>query len=167
MPPRAKKIVEEEIDPFAPDQDDMPDGDEAQTDLPPWEVEDNETDVKNTDDKPKENKTVVEFGGGERLSVTLKQRKGYEAAWLVLKGDAPADILSTMHDENFKKLLTGGDLKFMRETFGMEEKTEENAEDMSTEYAYDSKGFRFVMYKVGAKTVNALRFQEVKKPSAT
>lgn len=121
MPPRAKKIVEEEIDPFAPDQDDMPDGDEAQTetkvrgtrasavsqghDLPPWEVEDNETNVKNTDDKPKESKTVVEFGGGDRLSVTLKQGKGYEAAWIVLKGDAPADILNTMQDENFKKLM--------------------------------------------------------------
>ena len=66
-------------------------------------------------------------------------------------------------DEKFKKLLTGGDLKLMREAFGPEEKTEENADDQSTEYAYDAKGFRFVKYKVNGRTVNSLRFSEVKK----
>ena len=66
-----------------------------------------------------------------------------------------------------KKLLTDGDLAFMRSTFGMEESVVENAEDMATEYVYDAKGFRFVVYKVGGQTLNALRFQEVKKPSAT
>ena len=68
-------------------------------------------------------------------------------------------------DEKLKKLVTGGDLKYMREAFGPEEKTEENAEDQSTEYVYDAKGFRFVKYKVGGKTLNALRFSEVKKAS--
>lgn len=103
MPPRSRKTVEEKPDPFG---DDQPNADEAQTELPPpWEVEGDETDVKNTDETPKENKTVVEFGGGDRLSVTLKQHKGYEAAWIVLKGDTPADILGTMQDENFQKLM--------------------------------------------------------------
>ncbi len=70
-----------------------------------------------------------------------------------------------LKDEKLKKLLTTGDLKTMREMFGPEEKTEENADDQSTEYAYDAKGFRFVKYKVGNRTVNALRFQEMKKPT--
>jgi len=69
-------------------------------------------------------------------------------------------------DDKLKKLVTEGDLKYMREILGPEEKTEENADDQSTEYAYDSKGFRFVKYKVGGKTINALRFSEMKK-SAT
>jgi len=66
-------------------------------------------------------------------------------------------------DEKLKKLVAGGDLKYMREILGPEEKTEENADDQSTEYVYDAKGFRFVKYKVGGKTVNALRFNEMKK----
>jgi len=69
-------------------------------------------------------------------------------------------------DEQLKKLVTSGDLKYMRDTFGPEEQTVENAEDQSTEYAYDAKGFRFVKYKVSGKTVNALRFIETKKPSS-
>ena len=69
-------------------------------------------------------------------------------------------------DPKFKKLLDSGDLKYMREAFGQEEKTEENIEDPAspgTEYAYDAKGFRFVQYKVGKGTLNALRFSEIKK----
>jgi hypothetical protein len=76
-------------------------------------------------------------------------------------------LASKIKDENFKTLLKNGDLKFLHDKFGMEEKVEDNAEDMSTEYAYDAKGFRFVKYKVGGKTVNALRFFEVKKPGTT
>jgi hypothetical protein len=96
VPPRKRQNIEEQPDPFA---------DEAQTqthdeDTPLWEVEDQKEDVK-----VEEKKTVVEFGGGDRLSVTLKQHKGYEAAWIVLKGDTPADILKTFQDENFKKLM--------------------------------------------------------------
>jgi len=74
-------------------------------------------------------------------------------------------LSAKIKDETLKTLLQKGDLKFMREKFGMEEKMEENADDMSTEYAYDAKGFRFVQYKVGGKTVNALRFTELKKPA--
>jgi predicted small lipoprotein YifL len=66
-------------------------------------------------------------------------------------------------DDKLKKLLATGDLKYMREILGPEEKTEENADDQSTEYAYDARGFRFVKFKVSGKTVNALRFSEIKK----
>ena len=70
-------------------------------------------------------------------------------------------------DEKLKKLLSTGDLKFMREAFGQEEKVEQNDSDPTapaTEYAYDAKGFRFVQFKIGGgRTLNALRFSEVKK----
>jgi len=67
-------------------------------------------------------------------------------------------------DPKIQKLLNSGDLKFMRELFGMEEgDAVQNADDNSTEYPYDSRGFRFVQFKVGGKTLNALRFVEIKK----
>jgi len=67
-------------------------------------------------------------------------------------------------DAKLQKLLNTGDLKYMREIFGMEEGDPvQNADDNSTEYPYDSRGFRFVKFKVGGKTLNAIRFQEIKK----
>jgi hypothetical protein len=67
-------------------------------------------------------------------------------------------------DAKLQKLLNTGDLKTMREVLGMEEGTAvENAEDNSTEYPYDSRGFRFVRFKVQGKTLNAIRFSEMKK----
>ena len=67
-------------------------------------------------------------------------------------------------DAKLKKLLTTGDIKYMREVLGQEEAGPiENAEDNATEYSYDSRGIRFVRYKVGGKTVNALRLTEIKK----
>jgi hypothetical protein len=69
-------------------------------------------------------------------------------------------------DEKLKKLLTTGDLKYMHEAFGQEEKTEEisDPDAPATEYAYDAKGFRFVKFKLGGgRTLNALRFSEMKK----
>ena len=67
-------------------------------------------------------------------------------------------------DAKLQKLLTNGDLKYMREIFGMEEGDPvQNEEDVSTEYPYDSRGFRFVKFKVGGKTLNAIRFIELKK----
>ena len=67
-------------------------------------------------------------------------------------------------DPMLQRLLNSGDLKYMREIFGMEEGDPiENADDNATEYAYDSRGFRFVKFKVGAKTLNAIRFTELKK----
>jgi hypothetical protein len=67
-------------------------------------------------------------------------------------------------DAKLQKLLTSGDLKAMRELFGMEEGMPiENTEDNSIEYPYDSRGFRFVKFKVQGKTLNAIRFSEAKK----
>jgi hypothetical protein len=67
-------------------------------------------------------------------------------------------------DDKLKKLLSSGDLKTMRDVLGMEEGSPiENAEDEATEYPYDSRGFRFVKYKVKGKTLNAIRFVEVRK----
>ena len=54
--------------------------------------------------------------------------------------------------------------KYMRDLFGMEEgEAIQNADENATEYPYDSRGFRFVKFKVGAKTLNAIRFSEIKK----
>ena len=67
-------------------------------------------------------------------------------------------------DPKLQKLLSSGDLKTMREVLGMEEGAPvENAEDKSTEYPYDSRGFRFVKFKVQGKSVNAIRFSELRK----
>ena len=67
-------------------------------------------------------------------------------------------------DAKLQKLLTNGDLKYMREIFGKEEgEPVQNEEDMSTEYPYDSRCFRFVRFKVSGRTLNAIRFVELKK----
>ena len=67
-------------------------------------------------------------------------------------------------DEKLKNLLTKWDLKTMHEVLGMEEgEPTQNAEDNSTEYHYDSRGFQFVRFKIKGTTVNALRFVELKK----
>jgi len=63
-------------------------------------------------------------------------------------------------DPKLKSLLASGDLKKMREIFGMEEAMEEKPEVMGTEYSYDSKGIRFIKYKSG---INGLRFTELKR----
>ena len=67
-------------------------------------------------------------------------------------------------DTKLQKLLASGDVKTMREVLGMEEgEAIQNTEDNSTEYPYDSRGFRFVKFKVGGKTLNAIRFVEMRK----
>ncbi len=71
-------------------------------------------------------------------------------------------FLTGVKDAKIARALTNGSEAAMRDAFGMEEAMEENADDMSTEYSYDTKGFRFVRYKVGARTINAIRFSEVK-----
>lgn len=101
--------------------------------------------------------------------LTVHQRQGLFVYTFKLTGKARKfevyeGFAAKITDPKFKKLLTGGDLKYMREAFGMEEGDPiDNPDDMATEYPYDSKGFRFVKFKVGGKTVNALRFMEVKR----
>ena len=67
-------------------------------------------------------------------------------------------------DAKLQKLLTAGDLKTMRDVLGMEEGAPvDNTDDNATEYPYDSRGFRFVRFKVGGKTLNAIRFVELRR----
>jgi hypothetical protein len=69
-------------------------------------------------------------------------------------------------DEKLKKLLTNWDMKTMHDVLGMEEgPAVDNKEDNATEYPYDSRGFRFVRFKIQGKTVNAIRLFELKKTS--
>lgn len=74
---------------------------------------------------------------------------------------------SQIADPKFKKLLSTGDLKFMREAFGMEEKSEQNPNSTGMEYFYDERGFRFVEYNLGGQKVNALLFSKMVKKAAT
>jgi len=63
-------------------------------------------------------------------------------------------------DPKLRNLVANGDLKLMRQIFGMEESMEEKPEVMGTEYIYDTRGIRFIKYKNG---INGLRFSELKK----
>jgi hypothetical protein len=63
-------------------------------------------------------------------------------------------------DPKLKNLLATGDLKQMRDIFGMEESMEEKPDIMGTEYVYDTRGIRFIKYKGGN---TGLRFSELKK----
>lgn len=119
------------------------------------DVEKNLGAVNNTRTLPEDYLTVYQDNGlfVYTFKITGKARR-FEVTEVFAKKVA---------DEKLKKLLTGGDLKYMRELFGMEEGMRENPEDMATEYYYDSRGFSFVKFKVGNSTVNALRFVELKK----
>lgn len=94
MAPRAKKPVtppEPEYDPFQPDQDIEPGGDEAQTEMaPPWEVSD-ETDVNSTGT---EKKAVVNVSAESKIVVTLKGGSGYDEPWVVIHADDLDDALA-------------------------------------------------------------------------
>jgi hypothetical protein len=107
MPPRARKEKEApvEIDPFAPDQDNVPDGDEAQTEMPPpWEVDDNETEVKNTETEKKAK--VVTVGSEGKIVSTFKGGRDYDAPWVVVHADSVSESLSVINDTEFAELLT-------------------------------------------------------------
>ena len=120
------------------------------------EVEKNLGNVENTRTLPEDYLTVYQGNGvfvytykltGRARKIEVNQAFGKKIA-----------------DAKLQKLLNSGDLKYMREIFGMEEGDPvQNADDNSTEYPYDSRGFRFVKFKVGGKTLNAIRFQELKK----
>lgn len=105
MPPRARKEkpAEVEVDPFAPDQDTMPDGDEAQTETPPWEVS-NETDVNSADTNEKVK--VVTVGSEGKVVSTFKGGRDYDAPWVVVHADDVSDSLSIINDPQFAELLT-------------------------------------------------------------
>lgn len=120
------------------------------------EVEKNLGNVENTRTLPEDYLTVYQGNGVfiYTFKLTGKARK-------IEVNQAFAKKIA---DPKLQKLLNSGDLKYMRELFGMEEgEAIQNADENSTEYPYDSRGFRFVKFKVGGKTLNAIRFSEVKK----
>jgi hypothetical protein len=69
-------------------------------------------------------------------------------------------------DPKFRKLLSTGDLKYMRDTFGMEDKAEVNTNTTGMEYIYEAKGFRFAEYNIPGQKIRALIFSKIvpKKP---
>jgi hypothetical protein len=120
------------------------------------EVEKNLGDVENTRTLPDEYLTLYQGGG---LLVYTHKLTGKAR-----KIDINQAFAKKVADAKIQKLLTSGDLKIMREVLGMEEgEAIQNTDDNSTEYPYDSRGFRFIKIKVPGGTVNALRFLEMRK----
>jgi len=71
-----------------------------------------------------------------------------------------ADLIA---DPKFKKLLATGDLAFLHQAFGMEEKAEMNFDTTGMEYIYDAKGFRFAKYNLASGAVHSIIFSKIKK----
>jgi hypothetical protein len=72
-------------------------------------------------------------------------------------------IADQLADPKFKKLLSTGDLKYMRDTFGMEDMAEVNSNTTGMEYIYDAKGFRFVEYNLPGQKIRSLIFSKIVK----
>ena len=87
----------------------------------------------------------------------------YKMTTEIQKLEIYGSMADRIADPKFKKLLAGGDLKYMREAFGMEEMSGLNFDTAGMEYFYDAKGFRFVQYSPGGTPINALMFSKIKK----
>jgi hypothetical protein len=67
-------------------------------------------------------------------------------------------------DAKLRRLLTGGDLDYMREILGPEEGLDVSPLTTGSESIYDAKGFRFVRYELpGNVKFNALLFSKIWK----
>ncbi len=120
------------------------------------DVEKNLGNVENTRTLPEDYLTVYQGNGVFVYTFKLNGR--------ARKIEVNQAFAKKIVDPKLQKLLSTGDLKYMREIFGMEEGDPiQNTDDNATEYSYDSRGFRFVKFKVGGKTLNAIRFTELKK----
>src|SRR5205809_3346764 len=120
------------------------------------DVEKNLGNVENTRTLPEDYLTVYQGNGIFVYTFKLNGR--------ARKIEVNQAFAKKLADTKLQRLLNTGDLKYMRQIFGMEEGDAiQNAEDNATEYSYDSRGFRFVKFKVGGKTLNAIRFIELKK----
>jgi hypothetical protein len=120
------------------------------------EVEKSLGNVENTRTLPEDYLTVYQGNGVFVYTFKLTGR--------ARKIEVNQAFAKKVADPKLQKLLNTGDLKYMREIFGMEEGDPiQNTDDNATEYPYDSRGFRFVKFKVGSKTLNAIRFTELKK----
>ena len=134
-------------------------------------IGDKTTAVQNNFGKLENTRTLPQRGTEPAEYLTIYQGNGLfvytqQLTGKLIKFEVYDTFSKQLADDKLKKLLSGGDLKYMREILGPEEKTEENTDDQSTEYVYDSKGFRFVKFKVNGKTLNCLRFSEVKKTAS-
>ena len=65
-------------------------------------------------------------------------------------------------DPKFKKLLTSGDLDYMRKEFGMEDSQDFNPDTTATEWSYNAKGFKFEKYDLKGVKMNAIMFTKLK-----
>ena len=120
------------------------------------DVEKNLGAVENTRTLPDEYLTIYQGNGIFVYTYKLTGR--------VRKIEINQAFAKKVADAKLQKLLTTGDLKTMRDVLGMEEgQAVKNTDDNATEYPYDSRGFRFVKFNVGGKTLNALRLVELKK----
>lgn len=103
MPPRAKAAPKKDPyaqDIFTPDPDSVPDGDEAQTDLPPWAGPDT-----NVTPETKEKKMTEENVNAGKITVTLKGGNDFAQPWVVIHGKDPADLLETFDDPDLVTVL--------------------------------------------------------------
>lgn len=103
MPPRAKKEVTPEVDPFAPSEDsstDDPQGDEAQTEG--WNVLGNETNVNSAETSVKDVRVVSNEGD---FVLTFKAGKGYDVPWVVVRAATCEQAYDRVIDPKFRELL--------------------------------------------------------------
>src|SRR5215831_7573144 len=120
------------------------------------DVEKNLGSVENTRTLPEEYLTIYQGNG---IFVYT-----YKLTGKARKIEINQAFAKKVADAKLQKLLSTGDLKTMRDVLGMEEgEAIKNTDDNATEYPYDSRGFRFVKFNVGGKTLNALRLVELKK----
>jgi hypothetical protein len=79
------------------------------------------------------------------------------------------EIYSTAADQvadpKLQKLLTTGDLDYMRKEFGMEDSQDFNPDTTATEWSYNAKGFKFEKYDLKGTKMNAIMFSKL-KPAA-
>jgi len=68
-------------------------------------------------------------------------------------------------DPKLKKLLTSGDLEYMRKEFGMEDSTDFNPDTTAEEWSYNAKGFKLAKYDINGRKMNGIVFTKV-KPAA-
>ena len=68
-------------------------------------------------------------------------------------------------DPKFKRLLSSGDLDYMRKEFGMEDSADFNPDTTAMEWSYNAKGFKFEKYDLKGTKMNAILFTKM-KPAA-
>jgi len=67
-------------------------------------------------------------------------------------------------DIRLKRLLSEGDIEFMRALLGPEDRIEVNNTDPSapsTQYVYEQRGFRFIRFQIGKRTLHSFCFYKI------